>query len=105
MVARVRIEELAPAQQKHSGRGKAPASEGGRYKNRSNPRGRDEPRPYRGKRVMLVRGFDFGFGDFFGDLGGGGELSAVPAATEGFDELDGSGHLLSVESGELLLVG
>jgi len=26
-----------------------------------------------------------GFVDFFGDLGGGGELGAVPAAAEGFD--------------------
>ena len=105
MMARVRIEELAPAQQKHSGRGKAPASEGSRYKNRSNPRGRGEPRPYGGKRVMLVRGFDFGFGDFFGDLGGSGKLGAVPAAAEGFDQLNGSGHFLCAESGELLLVG
>ena len=53
---------------------------------------------------MLVWGFDFGFGYFLGDLGWGGELRAVPSAAEGFDQLDGSGHLLSVERGELLLV-
>ena len=79
--------------------------EGGHYKGGRNPRGQGEPRPYKWEQLVLVRGFDFGFGDFFGDLGGGGELGAVPAAAEGFDELDGSGHLLRVERGELLLVG
>ena len=31
-------------------------------------------------RMSSVWGFDFGFGDFFGDLGGTGELGTVPAA-------------------------
>ena len=37
------------------------------------------------ERMLSVWGFDFGFGDFFGDLGGCGELGAVPAAAERFD--------------------
>ena len=45
-----------------------------------NPRGRGKPRPYNWERPVLVWSFNLGFGDFFGDLGGSGELGTVPAA-------------------------
>src|SRR6266481_2653485 len=38
------------------------------------------PAPTTGSDWCLVWGCDFGFGDFFGDLGGSGELGTVPAA-------------------------
>ncbi len=47
-------------------------------------------------RLVSVWGFDFGFGHFFGDLGGVGELGAIPATAQGFDQLDGGRHFLGV---------
>src|SRR6267378_4481881 len=38
------------------------------------------PAPTTGSDWCLVWGCDFGFGDFFGDLGRSGELGTVPAA-------------------------
>ncbi len=55
---KIKNKNKEPSQEWLGHKRKAPASEGGRYKSKSDPRGRGKPRPYKAKTRKCGLGFD-----------------------------------------------